>query len=148
MNIVDEVEVILIEDNSADAELILRALKKQGLSHKVRIINDGSEALKELSDMDESIGREAVHTPKVILLDLSMPKVDGLQILEKIKSGINIRMIPVVVLTSSGNETDVEKCYRLGVNSYVIKPLGYEDLVQTMLDISNYWLILNLPPMF
>jgi two-component system response regulator len=139
----DETEILLVEDNPTDAELILRAFKKLTHDTRLEIVNDGASALEILSGLSESISKKTKHGPRVILLDLNMPKVDGLQILRSIKSDEFARTIPVVILTSSTNEEDIKECYQSGANSYIVKPLNYEDFFQTVSEIIHYWLDLN-----
>lgn len=144
----NEIEILLIEDNPTDAELILRILKKEGPDIRLEIINDGARVMQILSAMSASLSRKNKPGPKVILLDLDMPKVDGLQILSNIKSDKFTKTIPVVILTSSSNDKDIKGCYKLGANSYVVKPLDYGDFSQAVSEIVQYWLVLNQPPRF
>ncbi len=131
-----DIEIILIEDNPFDAELTLRALQKKGLAGKVKVFADGVEALKFLADaVDEPHGR-----PKVIFLDLKLPKMSGLEILSQLKGDRRTRMIPVVMLTSSQEESDILESYRLGVNSYMVKPVDYDEFSQAVEDLGVYWL--------
>ena len=138
-----EVEILIVEDNPNDAEMALRALKKNKLSNKVLLINDGAEAL----DFFFARGKyEAVKNdikPKVVLLDLKLPKVDGLAVLREIKSSERTKMIPVVVLTSSKEESDMVESYKLGVNSYIVKPVDFDKFVEAVRNLGMYWLLLN-----
>lgn len=140
------VEVILIEDNPHDAELALRALKKHGLANKVQLLQDGAEALDFVFGAGAFAGREINHRPKLILLDLKLPKVDGLEILRRIKADDRTRTIPVVVMTSSQEEKDIVESYKLGVNSYIVKPVDFDKFVNSVADLGLYWLLLNKVP--
>lgn len=138
------VEILLVEDNPNDAELALRALAKHKLSNRVFHVKDGAEALDFIFSNGVYIGRDGY--PKVILLDLKLPKVDGLEVLRVIKSDERTRVIPVVILTSSREEKDIVESYRLGVNSYIVKPVDFEKFVHCVLELGLYWLLLNQPP--
>lgn len=146
MNIGNAVEILLIEDNPHDAELALRALRKQGLANQVQLLQDGAEALDFIFGSDASGGRKINHRPKVILLDLKLPKVDGLEILRRLKADDHTRSIPVVVMTSSQEEQDIVESYRLGVNSYIVKPVDFDKFAQSVADLGLYWLLLNKVP--
>lgn len=139
----NEVEILLVEDNPSDAELTLRALKKHHLTNHVLHVKDGAEALEFLFASGAFDGRRVEHTPRVILLDLKLPKVDGLEVLRQIKADGRTRAIPVVVMTSSREDRDLEECYRLGVNSYVVKPVEFENFVKAVTEMGFYWLLLN-----
>ncbi len=143
---VEVVEVLLVEDNPYDIELTLRALKKHSCARDVFVVKDGAEALAFLFGTGAYAHRAAGPMPRVILLDLKLPKVDGLEVLRRIKSDERTRCVPVVVLTSSREERDVAECYRLGVNSYVVKPVAYDALVESVAELGRYWLSLNEPP--
>lgn len=145
MNI-EEVEILLVEDNPHDIELTLRALKKHNLANKVIVVKDGAEALDFIFGIGDYAGRNIGKCPKVILLDLKLPKVSGLEVLQKIRSDERTQVIPVVVLTSSQEEVDIAESYKLGVNSYVVKPIGFENFTKAVSDIGLYWLLLNRPP--
>ena len=140
------VEILLIEDNMSDAELTIRALKKNNIANDLIHLKDGVEALDYIFGNGSFAGRDITKKPKVILLDLKMPKVDGLQVLEKIKSDERTKDIPVVMLTSSKEDPDVKKCYQLGVNSYIVKPVEFDDFLKAVADLGLYWLLLNQPP--
>jgi len=145
MNI-NEVEILLVEDNPTDAELTLRALRKRQLANKLFHVKDGAEALDFLFGAGAFTDRK-IETPlKVILLDLKLPKVDGLEVLRRIKGDERMRMNPVVVLTSSKEERDVVESYRLGVNSYMVKPVDFDKFAQVVSDLGMYWMLLNQPP--
>ena len=139
----NQVEIILVEDNPNDAELTLRALKKHHLANKVFWIKDGAEALDDIFATGSYAGRDINHTPKVILLDLKLPKVNGIEVLQKIKSSEKTKTIPVVVLTSSQEERDIVESYKLGVNSYIVKPVGFEKFIDAVSEVGLYWLLLN-----
>jgi len=133
-----EIEVLLVEDNASDVELTLRALQKRNLANRVVVARDGVEALEVLES--------AEPPPKVVLLDLKLPKLNGLEVLRRLKSDERTRRIPVVVLTSSHEEPDVEESYRLGVNSYIVKPVDFESFASAVAEVGLYWLLLNHPP--
>jgi len=139
----DEVEILLVEDNPTDVELTLRALKKHNLANKVHVVTDGEQALEFLFANGSYKDRDINKKPKVILLDLKLPKVDGLEILRKIKSDERTKDIPVVVLTSSKEEKDRIESYRLGVNSYIAKPVDFSRFTEAVRELGFYWLLLN-----
>lgn len=136
------VNILLVEDNPQDAELILRVLKKQNLGGNVQLARDGAEALEMIFAPGEA-GRILLEDLKVILLDLKLPKVGGLEVLEKLKSSGHTRLIPVVALTSSLETSDVIEAYRLGANSYIVKPLEFDHFSQALAQVGNYWVHLN-----
>jgi CheY-like chemotaxis protein len=138
-----EVEILLVEDNPNDAELTLRALREHHLANKVLHVKDGAEALEFLFANGAYDQRKVENTPRVILLDLKLPKVSGLEVLRKVKSDERTRVIPVVVLTSSREDRDLAECYALGVNSYIVKPVEFENFVRAVSDMGFYWLLLN-----
>lgn len=140
------VEVLLVEDNPTDAELCIRSLKKNNLANRLVWVKDGAEALDFLFATGAYAGREVNHTPRVILLDLRLPKVDGLEVLKKIKSDERTRTIPVVVLTSSKEDRDIAESYKLGVNSYIGKPVEFDEFAKTIAQLGMYWLLINRPP--
>lgn len=139
----NEVEILLVEDNPNDAELTLRALKNHHLANKMLHVKDGAEALEFLFANGAYDQRKVENVPRVILLDLKLPKVDGLEVLRKVKSDERTRVIPVVVLTSSREDRDLAECYALGVNSYIVKPVEFENFVRAVSDMGFYWLLLN-----
>ncbi len=141
-----ETEILLIEDNPRDAELAIRALRKRNLANSVIHLGDGGAALDFLFATGAYAGRDINHQPRVVLLDLKLPKVDGLEVLRRIKGDERTRTIPVVVLTSSREEQDVVTSYQLGVNSYIVKPVDFENFSQAVADLGCYWLLLNEPP--
>jgi two-component system response regulator len=146
MSIPNEVQILLVEDNPHDVELTLRALKKHNLANKVFVVKDGAEALDFIFATGIYAQRKIESNPKVILLDLKLPKVDGLEVLRKIKSDEHTKVIPVVVLTSSQEERDIVESYKLGVNSYVVKPVEFNKFVEAISELGLYWLLLNKPP--
>lgn len=146
MTITNEVEILLVEDNPNDVELTLRALKKHNITNKSHVVKDGAEALEYIFATGAYRSRDINHNPKVILLDLKLPKVDGIEVLRQIKSDERTKMIPVVVLTSSKEERDLVESYKLGANSYITKPVGFEDFVKAVSELGLYWVLLNQPP--
>lgn len=141
-----EVEILLVEDNPADVELTLRALTKHNLANKVLVVGDGAEALDYLFATGSYAGRATNQRPRVIFLDLKLPKVSGLDVLRRIKSDERTKRIPVVILTSSNEERDVVMSYGLGGNSYVVKPVDFERFSQAIQELGLYWLVVNRPP--
>ncbi|MGI8837662.1 MAG: response regulator [Pyrinomonadaceae bacterium] len=139
----DEVEVLLVEDNPSDAELTVRALKKKNLANKLFHVKDGAAAIDFLFAQGDYANRRVENAPKVVLLDLKLPKVDGIEVLRQIKSDERTKTIPVVVMTSSREDRDLETCYALGVNGYVVKPVEFEDFVRAVSDLGFYWLLIN-----
>ncbi len=140
------VEILLVEDNPNDVELTLRALKKQNLANNVQVAKDGEEALDFIFGTGAHADRDVNNRPRVILLDLKLPKVDGLQVLRQIKGDERTKAIPVVVLTSSREEQDMVESYKLGVNSYIQKPVDFDQFSKSVADMGLYWLLLNKPP--
>ncbi len=135
----DGVEILVVEDNANDAELTLRALKQRNLANQVHVCRDGAEAMDFFSD-------GARPVPKVVLLDLKLPKVDGLEVLRRLKQQGRTKSIPIVILTSSSEEPDIERAYALGANSYIVKPVDFEAFARAVSDVGLYWLLLNQPP--
>ncbi len=140
------VELLLVEDNPLDVELTLRALKRHNLANNVHVVKDGAEALEYIFATGVYADRNMEHSPKVILLDLKLPKVDGLEVLRRIKSDERTMGIPVVVLTSSREEKDVVESYKLGVNSYIVKPVDFDKFLEEIGELGLFWLLLNEPP--
>ena len=136
-------EILLVEDNFFDAETVIIALKEQNPLHNIHYVKDGAVALEYLFETGGSLKKEP---PKVIILDLKLPKIDGIEVLRRIKSHEHAKNIPVVVLTSSNQESDIQECYRLGVNSFVTKPLEFGNFLKVVSDLGCYWLILNKTP--
>lgn len=141
------VEILLVEDNMSDAELTIRALKKKKLANNLIHLKNGAEALDFVFGRGPYAGRDTNKVPKVILLDLKMPKVNGLEVLERLKGDERTRKIPVVVLTSSREDPDINTCYTLGVNSYIVKPVEFDKFFEAVSDLGFYWLLLNQPPL-
>ena len=139
----NEVEVLLVEDNPSDAELTVRALKKRNLANRLFHVKDGAEAIDFLFAQGGFAGRRVENGPKVVLLDLKLPKVDGIEVLRRIKSDDRTKVIPVVVMTSSREDRDLVDCYNLGVNGYVVKPVEFEDFARAVSELGCYWLLLN-----
>jgi CheY-like chemotaxis protein len=142
----NEVEVLLVEDNPSDAELTMRALRKRNLANKLFHARDGAEALDFVFAQGPFLHRRIENGPKVVLLDLKLPKVDGLEVLRRIKSDERTRKIPVVVMTSSREDKDLATCYEHGVNGYVVKPVEFEDFSRAVTELGFYWLLLNETP--
>jgi CheY-like chemotaxis protein len=141
-----EIEILLIEDNLNDAELTIRSFKKNNIANNILHLKDGAEALEFLFGTGQFKERDLSQKPKVILLDLKMPKVDGIEVLQKIKGNNNTKTIPVVVLTSSKEDPDIEKCYALGANSYIVKPVDFDAFQKVVSQLGLYWMLLNHPP--
>lgn len=142
----NEIEILLVEDNPTDAELTIRALKKENLTNNLVWVKDGAEALDFLFAKEEYAERSSEDLPKLVLLDLRMPKVDGLEVLQKIKSDERTKHIPVVILTSSKEDEDIVESYKLGVNSYVSKPVEFDEFTKAVSTLGLYWILLNKPP--
>ena len=141
-----KVEILLVEDNINDAELTMRILRKNNIANYIVHVKDGAIALDFLFGKGQYQGRNVNYIPAVILLDLKMPKVNGIEVLEQIKSNELTNKIPVVMLTSSKEHADENKSYLLGVNSYIVKPVDFENFRKTVNDTGLYWMILNHPP--
>jgi len=139
----EAIEILLVEDNPDDAEMALSALKKNNLANKIHWVEDGEQAIDYLFKTGEYAGRDVKKKPKLILLDLKLPKISGLEVLQRIKSEEQTKTIPVVVLTSSREEIDVISAYKLGVNSYIVKPVNFEQFSKSIADLGLYWLVLN-----
>jgi two-component system response regulator len=142
----NKVEILLVEDNPNDAELTMRALQKNNFANPVFHARDGEEALEFIFATGAYIGRSIENMPKVIMLDLKLPKVNGIEVLEHIKADERTKNIPIVVLTSSREDSDLTKCYALGVNSYIVKPVEFDNFVKAVSDLGFYWLLLNQTP--
>lgn len=141
-----DVDVLLVEDNPDDAGLVLRELKKNHLGNKVIHLSDGAEALDFIFTRGKYAERKIEDKPKVILLDLKMPKVDGLQVLRAIRADDRTKLIPVVVMTSSKEEKDIIQSYSLGVNAYVVKPVNFEHFSKAVAELGMFWVLVNQPP--
>ncbi len=138
--------ILLVEDNPDDAELARRALRHSPIANEVVHVRDGAEALDYLSGSGPWAGRDPQATPAVVLLDLKLPKVDGLEVLRRLRAGQGGRLLPVVVLTSSDEECDLAESYRLGANSYIRKPVDFMEFSEAVRELGRYWLALNEPP--
>lgn len=141
-----DIEILLVEDNPTDLELALRVFKKHRIANRIEVARDGAEALDFLFGEGAHAGRGTVVVPKVILLDLKLPKIGGMEVLRRIKSDPRTRTIPIVVLTSSREERDLLESYQLGVNSYIVKPVDFDQFSECLRDIGMYWLLSNTPP--
>lgn len=141
----NETEIILVEDNPSDADLTIRALKKCNVTNKILHLKDGQEILDYIFLDGKGSDTDSSRLPKVILLDLKMPKVSGIDVLRKLKADERTKIIPIVVLTSSKEDPDVKECYRLGVNSYVVKPLAFDEFAKAVSQLGLYWLLINQP---
>jgi two-component system response regulator len=141
------VEILLVEDNPDDVELTMHALHRNKLANSIHVVRDGAEALDFLFCKGEYAGDGCSGTPRLVLLDLNLPKLNGLEVLKAIRSDARTKFIPVVVLTTSREERDMVESYRLGVNSYIIKPVDFEQFTEVVRQLGFYWLLLNqLPP--
>ena len=148
MNQHSEVEILIIEDNQDDLDMTLRALRKANLANRIQVARDGVEALEFIFGTGAHAGRKVENAPKVILLDLKLPKIDGMEVLKRIKNKPLTMTIPVVVLTSSKEQNDVIESYQLGVNSYIVKPVNFEGFIAAVRELGMYWLLLNQPPKY
>jgi len=146
MNTDNVVEILIVEDNPQDLDLALRALRKAKLTNNIHATRDGAEALEFVFCEGPYSERKMEDVPKMILLDLKLPKVDGLEVLQRLKSDHRTKFIPVVVLTSSKEQSDVVESYNLGVNSYIVKPVNFEQFSEAVQKLGMYWLLLNHPP--
>ena len=142
----ESVQILLVEDNPDDVELTLHAFRKHNLANRVHIVRDGAEALDFLFRTGAYKDRHIEDSPNVVLLDLKLPKVDGLEVLRRMKGDPRTRMIPVVVLTSSREDRDITESYQLGVNSYIVKPVNFEQFTEAVRQLGLYWLLMNEPP--
>jgi two-component system, response regulator len=142
----EQVEILLAEDNASDAEMTLRALRSRNLANNVHWVKDGAEALDFMFRTGAYAGRQPATTPKLVLLDIKMPKVDGIEVLRRLKGDAATRHIPVVVMTSSNEDRDLVESYRLGVNSYIVKPVEFEAFLETVARIGLYWVLTNRVP--
>jgi len=140
------VDVLMVEDSEEDLQLALRSFRKANFLSRVQVVRDGAEALDFIYCQGPYAGRRIEDTPRVILLDLKLPKVDGLEVLQRIKSDPRTRLIPVVVLTSSKEHRDVLASYKMGANSYIVKPVAFDGFARAMQELGMYWLLLNNPP--
>lgn len=146
MESVQPVDILLVEDNPLDIKLITRALQRRNLANRMIVVRDGAEALQFLFAQGRYAQRRHAEPPKVILLDLGLPSVDGLEVLRTIRQDPSTRSIPVVVLTASTQERDIVESYRLGVNSYIVKPVDFEKFAEAVSEVGLFWVLLNHPP--
>ena len=142
----DPVEILLVEDNPDDEELTLMALNRYNIGNRIYVVRDGEEALEFIFARGRYEKRNSKHHPKLILLDIKLPLVDGLEVLRQIKADPETRRIPVVLLTSSREESDVVKGYENGTNSYIVKPVDFTQFGEAMRTVGMYWLLINTPP--
>lgn len=140
------IEILIVEDNPSDAELTIRTLEKNNLSNNILWLKDGEQAIDFLKGHGEYKGRNIKNKPKVIFLDLKLPKIDGFEVVKRIRSSQNLEQIPVVMMTSSQEQKDRLKGYENGANSYVVKPLDFQEFTEAINDVGYYWLVLNKPP--
>ncbi len=141
-----EIDILLVEDNPADVELTLRAFRTQHVSNSIHVVRDGEEALDFLFCRGPFAERPFDQPPKVVLLDLKLPKVDGMEVLRQLKADSRTRLIPVVVLTSSREERDLVESYQLGVSSYIQKPVDFDQFCEVVKQLGLYWMVVNIPP--
>ena len=141
-----QIEILLVEDNMNDAEITIRALRKRKVANVITHLTDGAQALDFLFGTGQYEGRDLGLKPKVILLDIKMPKIDGIEVLQRVKADAKTKMIPIVMLTSSKEHPDIDRCYALGANSYIVKPVGFENLVESVAALGLYWVLLNESP--
>ena len=146
MSETNAVEILIVEDTDQDLQLALRALRKANITNRIQIARDGEEALEFLFCEGSYADRKIENSPRVILLDLKLPKIDGLEVLQRIKADPRTQAIPVVVLTSSKEQRDVVESYKFGVNSYIVKPVNFESFLKAVQELGMYWLLLNQPP--
>ena len=145
MNQLDAIDILLVEDNPRDAELTIRALKKRNLANRLFVVEDGAEALDFIFSRGKFAQREALQHPKVVLLDLKLPKINGLEVLRTLTADEQTRRIPVVMVTSSQQDPDIQAAYELGANSYVVKPVEFDAFQEIMSQLGFYWLLVNQP---
>jgi len=141
-----QTEILLVEDSPADLKMTLHALRSGKVANRIQVVRDGEEALEFLFCEGDFATRKMIDGPKLILLDLKLPKVDGMEVLARIKADPRTKIIPVVILTSSKEQSDLARSYDLGVNSYIVKPVNFEAFAKAVHDLGMYWLLLNEPP--
>ncbi|NGZ03429.1 MAG: two-component system response regulator [Nitrospira sp. WS238] len=146
MSLPSHVEILLVEDSPADVELTLRALTKHNITNRVAVVHDGAEALEYLFATDRYAHLAQSNVPKVVLLDLKLPLVSGIEVLRRCKGDARTSQIPIVILTSSREEPDIHTCYELGVNSYIVKPVDFQQFTEAVRQVGLYWLLLNETP--
>lgn len=139
----NEVQILLVEDNPDDADLAIRSLRKNNLINHIVHVSDGEQALNYLFARGEFAGRDTTQRPKVVFLDIKMPKVSGIEVLQQIKAHPDTKSTPVVILTSSAEDPDIRTCYELGANSYIVKPIDFLNFSKTVTELGLYWLMLN-----
>jgi len=147
MPVNNEIEILMVEDRDEDIELAMRALKKNNIANNIEIVKDGEKALEFIFATGEFSERKISQQPKLILLDLKLPKVDGLEVLREIKADERTKSIPVVILTSSDESSDIKEAYKMGANSYIVKPVNFDNFVKAVADLGLYWLLLNRSPL-
>ena len=141
-----QIEILLVEDDIDDAEMTIHAMRKHNLGNKLIHVTDGEEAMDFLLGRGKFTGRDVSLTPRLILLDLKMPKMDGMEVLEMVKSNAATKKIPVVILTSSNEDPDVSRCYELGANGYIVKPVEFDSFIVAVSELGMYWMLLNHAP--
>ncbi|MEO9871629.1 response regulator [Ekhidna sp.] len=146
MGLTNDVQVVLVEDSVDDAELTMRSLKNSNFANEITWLKDGEDAINYLQGKGKYADRDITIKPKLILLDLKLPKLSGIQVLERIKKDKNLDKIPVVVMTSSKENSDLKRCYELGANSYVVKPINFSKFMEVTKEISMYWVLINQIP--
>ena len=144
----NEVEILLVEDDMSDAELIIRALRQVNLANHLVHVKDGAEALDFLFAIGEYQEREVKKVPRVILLDIAMPRIDGIEVLKQVRASEDTKLIPVVIMTSSKEEQDIIKSYKLGANSFVVKPVDFNDFAKAVSELGLYWVLTNQAPIY
>lgn len=142
----DPVEILIVEDNPSDAELTIRALKKSNLANHIFVVENGEEALDFIFSKGQFSDRDKSKSLKVIFLDLKLPKISGLEVLKAVKSDESTKMLPVVIITSSKEDPDIIEAYKLGANSYVVKPVDFDSFIHSINATGLYWLLINVPP--